>query len=292
MDETAGAFQKLTTKDSPSKQHKDVEKIREKHSKLINEDATYKKTIQHIETMMTPAADSGAAQGGNANFLASAANRKVGDRSNQHFDELDPAVQISSDELQQLEDAINREGDLLFRNASDSSSGVALGFSEFYAMDWSHVGMYSGDSEIFDSSNEECSNGQDGVALRELEEFYNDADDVMYAQLANQSWRWSQEGAMEDSQNAYGTNCQTPFTMNVFTISGTSSFFCSKLVWRTYLDNENYSVDVNSNHFDYFWWLYQKYGFMGAWYIITFTVAPDEIALDTDLDNYYEASIN
>ena len=49
---------------------------------------------------------------------------------------------------------------------------------------------------------------------------------------------------------------------------------------------------MNSNHFDYFWWLYQQYGFMGAWYIINFTVAPDEIALDSDLDNYYEAGIN
>ncbi len=116
----------------------------------------------------------------------------------------------------------------------------------------------------------------------------------MYGQLANQSWRWSQAGALEDAQDAYGTDCQIPFTLNVFAMSGTSTFFCSKLVWRTYLDNENYSVNLDSNSFTYYWWLVNNplWGWVSAWYIVTHTVAPDEIALSSYLDSYYVAEID
>ena len=38
--------------------------------------------------------------------------------------------------------------------------------------------------------------------------------------------------------------------------------------------------------FRYFTWLNVKYNWL-AWYIIIYWVAPDEIALDWDLDRYY-----
>ncbi len=69
-------------------------------------------------------------------------------------------------------------------------------------------------------------------------------------------------------------------------MSGTSSFSCSKLVWRVYLDNDNYSVNVDSNAAAYHYWLQERYPALLAAVIIVNTVAPDEIALSANLDDY------
>ena len=80
------------------------------------------------------------------------------------------------------------------------------------------------------------------------------------------------------------TDCSIPFTRNVFAMDGTSKFFCSKLIWRAYLDNENYSVDVDSNGAAYHYWLQDRYGPLLA--AIINTVAPDEIAHSPNVDDY------
>ena len=108
----------------------------------------------------------------------------------------------------------------------------------------------------------------------------------MYSQLANSSWRSSEPGALEDAEDAYGTNCQTPFTRLWFDMSSTSKFFCSKLVWRIYLDNDDHSVDLNSYHYSYFLWLISRLSVSGALYILYSTVAPDEIARSSHLNHY------
>ena len=71
----------------------------------------------------------------------------------------------------------------------------------------------------------------------------------------------------------------------------TGSFYCSKLTWRIYIDNETHPTNVDSNHPIYFGWLYLKYRHL-AWFIMLYYVAPDEIALDGDLDHYYETYIS
>ena len=109
---------------------------------------------------------------------------------------------------------------------------------------------------------------------------------MMYSQLQNSGWRWSVPGALADAKNAYGTDCSTPFTRNPFAMSGTSKFFCSKLIWRAYLDNDNYSVNVDSNAAAYHYWLQDRYGPLPAAIIIINTVAPDEIALSPNVDDY------
>ncbi len=154
--------------------------------------------------------------------------------------------------------------------------------------------MYAGGGFIYEADPDECPNGEDGVALRPLSRYYEEGSDVMYSQLDNASWRWSEAGALEDAEEEYGTNCETPFTRNVFDMDSTDRFFCSKLVWRIYLDNEHHSVNVDSNHYSYFFWLMLRHGlgWPTAWYIITHTVAPDEIARHSDLDNYYKAHID
>ena len=62
-------------------------------------------------------------------------------------------------------------------------------------------------------------------------------------------------------------------------MSGTSKFFCSKLVWQVYLDSDQYSVNVDSNAAEYHYWLQERYLPLVAAIIIINTVAPDEIAL-------------
>ena len=114
-------------------------------------------------------------------------------------------------------------------------------------MDWSHVGVFAGNSLAYDADNSGCPgdpNGS-GVALRPISRYYQNGYDIKYSQLAS-------------------------------------------LVWRIYYDNEDHPVNVDSNHRTYRKWLDSKYGWWLGWYIITFTIAPDDIALDSDLDSYYE----
>ena len=47
-------------------------------------------------------------------------------------------------------------------------------------------------------------------------------------------------------------------------------------------------MDVDSNHSTYHDWLESEYSWWLAWFIINYTIAPDDIALDSDLDSYYE----
>ena len=69
-------------------------------------------------------------------------------------------------------------------------------------------------------------------------------------------------------------------------MGGTSKFFCSKLVWRIYLDNDDHAVNVDSNGAAYHYWLQDRYPALVAALIIINTVAPDEIAFSPNLDNY------
>ena len=182
------------------------------------------------------------------------------------------------------EDNINRLGDLIFK---ETSAGQQGGFSFLYTMKWDHVAMYAGDVQVYDAHPRDCENtSDDGVGVRSLQRLYDESDSVMYSQLQNSGWRWSVPGALSDAQDDYGTDCSIPFTRNPFAMSGTSKFFCSKLIWRAYLDNDNYSVNVDSNAAAYHYWLQDRYGPLPAAIIIINTVAPDEIALSPNVDDY------
>ena len=124
------------------------------------------------------------------------------------------------------------------------------------------------------------------IVVDHPERLYEDADRVMFSQLANSSKRWTEPGALADAQDAYGTNCETPFTRIWFDMISTSKVFCSKLVWRIYLDKEDYSVNLDSNHWIYYLWLEGRYPTQLASTILFSSVAPDEIALSSHLEDY------
>ena len=259
--------------------------MQDKQKELVDNDQVYKQAVEYIKVMSPDNADETSASAVVVRDADSFGNVSGDGALGQGI------LPQSSTAL--LEDSINQVGDMLFRNAAANSSGSVIGFSPLYAKEWSHVGMYAGPGNIYDSNNQDCEGtDSDGVAVRLLQEFYDDADTIMYAQLANSSWRSNQAEVLKDAKSNYGTNCSTPFTMNPFSMNGTSSFFCSKLVWRAYLDDDNYPVDLDSNSWTYYWWLLPKYGWATSWYIITHTVAPDEVALSSHVDRYYQKELD
>ena len=159
-------------------------------------------------------------------------------------------------------------------------------------MRWTHAGVYSGFGQAHDAEASGCpmDPNQGGVALRPLTRYFRDGFWVKYSQLETASGQASEAVALDNAKNTYGTLCEAPFSMYT-SISSADEFYCSKLVWRIYNDNLTYPTNVNSNHPLYFGWLHHKYGNL-AFLIILYVVAPDEIALDIDLDHYYAALVD
>ena len=101
----------------------------------------------------------------------------------------------------------------------------------------------------------------------------------------------SEAGALTDAKEEYGTSFETPFTMNIFNKTSADKFSCSKLVWCIYLDNDQSSVDLDSDHGSYSGFLLIRLSLPTSLYVLYFTVAPDEIALDSDVSSYYTTTI-
>ena len=279
---TAEIFEELAAIDDLAKQEELAEEIQQKERKLLEGDPAYLKVKGYIAEIMSERAGDNAQSDADSEKAGSSFAQfgEILDGNPSDVHEASSSLTVSDDE----EDEINRVGDVIFKESSAGHRGT---FTPTYTMKWGHIALYSGDGRIYDAHPDRCrGRSRNGVALRSLSRMYENADSVMYAQLDNQSWRWSQARALGDAEDAYGTNCSTPFTRNAFAMSGTSKFFCSKLVWRVYLDNENYSVDVNSNAVAYHQWLQEVWPEWLAGIIIINTVAPDEIALSPHLDDY------
>ena len=281
---TAEIFEKLAASESLEKQQELVDKIRAEEEKILDADPVYVDVKGYIASILSSQAGSGSGEDTGSGSSAWSEGRLVGQALSGH--EGPTALNV---DVEDEEGNINRLGDLIFK---ETSSGYRSSFSPLYTMRWDHVAMYAGDAQIYDAHPNECpdtsdddDDDDDGVGFRSLERLYEEADSVMYSQLANSSWRWSVPGALSDAQDEYGTDCSIPFTRNPFAMSGTSKFFCSKLIWRAYLDNDNYSVNVDSNAAAYHYWLQDRYGPLPAAIIIN-TVAPDEIALSPNVDDY------
>ena len=264
------------------KQQELVEKIQEKEEQIRERDPVYVQVKGYIAQIMLSESGKNTAAGSGSNAGSRLSSRSPGPRDGGAFDRRAVSASLTVDSGE--EDRINRIGDILFKESAPGNQGS---FAPIYTMKWGHIALYAGQSQIYDAHPDDCANtNNDGVALRPLNRIYENADSVMYSQLDNRSWRWSQSSAVDDAKSAYGTNCSTPFTRNPFTMSGTSKFFCSKLVWRVYLDNDTYSVNVDSNAVAYHRWLQRVWPDWLAGIIIINTVAPDEIALSPHLDDY------
>ena len=203
------------------------------------------------------------------------------------FDDWD-LPQQQQPNVDAYEELINQVGDVIFRDSRTDRSRKES-FDSDYAMRWTHSGVYAGRGRAYDADadgGEGCTGNKSGVALRPLSRYYRNGYGVQHSQMQNVSARPSEADALAAARDRFGERCRTPFAIRS-SKSSTDSFYCSKLVWRIYEDNEDYPTNVDSNHVKYFAWLKVKYGWLLGSYILLYWVAPDEIALDGDLHHYY-----
>lgn len=189
------------------------------------------------------------------------------------------------------ESRIHRVGDILYRDRPKSKESL----SWLWAMKWDHVGMYAGGGYVYDSdTSEPCA----GVTRRPISAFIYTGNDVQFGQLRNSRGRSSVPGALRAAQRRFGNNCTTGYNWNFLARNSTDNLYCSQLVWRTYGTKlGSYNVNLDSNHWRYLLWLHVRYGgsdpVRATVPIATglTAIAPDEIALDGDVRNYWSGVI-
>lgn len=265
-------YQKLMLDDEFEKDQEALNKIVSKELKAIEDDDVYANAVRYIGMITADIAESS------------------GEATNAQGDVFDAwnLPQQQQPNVADYEDLINQVGDVIFRDSRTDRSRKAS-FNHDYAMRWTHSGVYAGGGFAYDadaSGGKDCTGSKSGVALRDLNRYYRSGYGVQHSQMEDASARPSEADALDAARDRFGVACQTPFVIRSSKTS-TDSFYCSKLVWRIYEDNEDYPTNVDSNHVQYFDWLRGKYGWVLGSYILLYWVAPDEIALDGDLDHYY-----
>ena len=204
---------------------------------------------------------------------------------------VEPGVQGSSRaSVRDYERLIHRVGDILYRDRPSSKDS----YSWLWSMKWDHVGMYAGGGQVYDSDTP--SSSCNGVTYRPLSAFISTGTDVQFGELRNSSGRSSVPGALRSARMQFGINCTTGYNMLFTDRYSTDSLYCSQLVWRTYGTKlGTYNVNLDSNDRDYTAWLVARYGGsnpINAYLIAISAIAPDEIALDNDVRNYWSGVIS
>ena len=291
LDQRALEFKKFAKADTSGQQQKVFDDVLKKEKELLEDDPVYAKVMKYIRAIALSKAEGDSVANADEVWEVKGVAGEYGVLPGQSLERPNLPDSISDE---YLESQINQAGDIIFRNSHGQPGGSSYHLP--YIRDWSHVGVYATGGFVYDADADgggDCTDNANGagVAYRPLERYYRNGYDVRYAQLANASWRSSEAGAVEDAEDEYSTACSTPFSLDVFNPQRTDTFHCSSLVSRIYLDNEDHSVNVDSNHPTYYGWLALRYPLSWVAYILNNAVAPDEIALDSDLNHYYEAYI-
>ena len=287
LDARPEIFKKLAAAESLEKQQEVIALIRKEEDELLKDDPVYVKVTEYIEAIGEESLAGG-------DYMDDLGEEDVQDEDDSRhkgiYESMETEVTGYYDTM------VTRRGDIVFLNSRGRGTGNS--YQTYYAKDWTHVGLYAMDNQVYDSYPGECpanaANNTGGVALRNAGEyFFKSGSRLMMAQLSAASQRPTQSATLTKAQNRFGTDCRTPFSQNVFDKYGTSSFYCSKLVWRAHKDSDDYPVDLDSNSYLYFYWLNNSLdngriplGFGISWFIVFSTVSPDEIAMDGDVNNY------
>ena len=286
LDARPEIFKKLAAAESLEKQQEVIALIRKEEDKLLKDDPVYVKVTGYIEAIGEESLAGG-------DYLDDLGEEDVQDEDDSGhkgiYESMETEVTGYYDTM------VNRKGDIVFLDARGNDAGNS--YQTYYAKDWTHVGLYAMDDQVYDSYPGYCptdSVNTGGVALRNAREyFFTQGSRLMMAQLSAASQRHTQTAVVNKAQTQFGTDCRTPFEFSLFDQYGTSSFYCSKLVWRAYKNSDDYPVDLDSNSYHYFFWLSNSFdngriplGFGAAWFIVFSAVSPDEIALSGELNNY------
>jgi uncharacterized protein YycO len=180
-----------------------------------------------------------------------------------------------------------QRGDLLFRALPNSHVNY------YYAIKFSHVGMYdgvvAGQQRVYESNVEEANLGIPGGVHRINLNLWRGRDLCISLMRANVATipQSQVRGALDWAQlTRYGTNGETSYNFNFFlkendqcTADRTNcSLYCSQLIWQIF---NRIGVDVDSNDAAYHDWLVGQYPVVDPDFVrdfVTRTVAPDEVA--------------
>ena len=251
-------YHEVMMQDITDRRHQVIaDKIARLEQRIRDTDPVYVATMQYLETL-------------NADALTA-----------------DAGVQRESHRrVRDYENRIHRVGDILYRRQPAGTSKL----SWLWAMRWDHVGMYAGPGMVYDSdTGDPC----EGVTIRPSSSFFENNNEIQLGELRNSRGRGFVPNALNAAKKKYGTGCVTKYQYNFLLRRSTDHLYCSQLVWRTYKDMlGSYSVNLDSNHWRYFTWLTLNYGAAIATSVGPTAIAPDEIALDQDIRNYWKGRVN
>ena len=259
---------------SPSEQKAAIVNIKNLRQQMLDGDAQLVSTLAYFDILKADY----------DNEFTPPLRSSTGRKSTRHTSGSGALRDVSEDDIEEQEDEINRPGDIMFVYYDHINP------SWLWAMDWSHVGLYAGDGQVYES---DVGFGCGGADLRNISKFIRDGYEIQYAQLDEEDGRSHVDEALDWAQDTYGTGCDTGYNWAFPNKWTDSSLYCSQLVWKTYKNIEDdYDVDLDSNHWIYLGWIALHYGNAHIAALAIPAVAPDEIARDGDLDYYYRTTLD
>ena len=263
--------------DSPAEQKAAMESIMNLQQRMLDEDAQLATALEYFDRLRA---------GFDDEFTPSSTSSKKAESTSNTGGSATVKSVIPEDLFDDYEGEINQVGDIMFVYYD------FLNPSYIYAMDWSHVGIYAGNGEVYESDTHgdfDC----DGVDFRDISKFLHDGYEIQYAQHEESGGRSRVDEALDWAEGEYGEGCETGYNWWFQNKWTDSSLYCSQLAWKVYKNIEDdYDVDLDSNHWIYHTWLAMRYGHILALALAIPAVAPDEVARDGDLDYYYRDTVS
>ncbi len=217
-------------------------------------DANYANTVRSLDNLFSPFYSGSAKTSKTYQDDVSVNNTRVNGKSASDFLNL-------------------KRGDIMLIN----NKGIP---SYLYAMNYSHSGTYDGDSYVYESNT-------DGVRLKKIARWQTFGSTVAFGRNNKISATAVIKG-LDWAKNKYGTDGRTGYNYVLPNKTTDSRLYCSQLVWKIHM---NQNVDLDSNDWRYLAYITFKYGSVLAGSLVVPAVAPDEIALDNDV-NIYKVFVN
>jgi len=185
-------------------------------------------------------------------------------------------------------------GDVLFASGANKINNY------FYAMQFSHIGMYHGTilniQNVYESNPQNDAAGiPNGAWTLPLTRWYTSGNCVGLAQPTDTGV--DVPAALTWAEGKYGTQGETIYNWNFATKagevdvwSGRYALYCSQLVWKIF---DHLAINVDSDDSTYRSWLVSRYPVAWATTVTDLayaTVAPDEIALSSHVAIYSEGT--
>lgn len=160
----------------------------------------------------------------------------------------------------------------------------------FYAKKFNHTAIYDGIVGGFRQVYEAWPDV--GVVRRQLAVVWQVGGSCVAFARINGTSPLQRQTALDAAHGVYGINSATPYNFNFIDKNINTALYCSQLVWKTFQHNST-NKNLDSNSAVYRDWLVARFAFtpiLGATASAAagLMVAPDEIALHSDVAIYHE----